>query len=544
MLSFLIWSTLLIAFGQSIDSPWKREIADEEVLRISKNALNDRHYWVTKGEYILGTEEDDAIGDDFTSEMSKDGNIIVYGAPTWSNNKGKVVVMEYDESSESWKQKGKTLEGDAEGSKFGATCSISGDGSVIAIGSKNEYAWIFQWDESNSEYTIKGDIFDNDDGFGYVGKTILVSNDGDSVLIGYGGSSNSRMGMFDYDNMNNIWVRRGDWIQSSGEDCAYAISMARETKDKVAMYCYEEEKSWAYAWNSESEIWEETGAFDAPHGLSIDVQVDDYWGQMMSMSDDGTYLMMTAYYMYDPEKNTDETYIHGGFQVVEWNGMNWFPHGSIVFGMADDAEAGYYGAAMSRDGSTVCMSQDSPSYVVTCHEYDEEEGDWRMKGLPLVLDSEEHRFEETHIGEAMSLSEDGNVLSFGAPDLSTPDIENRGAVVVMKWHENFLTGTRSTKRVLNLHQLLDSGNSMFKWNRIQMQVGKLVYLEMDNEDEADAVTAFSSWYQYTRQDYSESNFNDLKDAVDDFVSEHDIVLVKPATTLWHDYENPNFRRKM
>lgn len=544
MFSFLIWSTLLIAFGQSLSSPWEREIADEPVLRLSKNALNDRDYWVTKGEYILGTEDDDEIGNDFSSEMSKDGNIIVYGAPKWTNDAGKVVVMEYDYSSESWKQKGKTLEGEADGQQFGTSCSISGDGSVIAIGTANEYAFIFQWDESNSEYIIKGDLFDNDDGFGYVGKTILVSNDGDSVLIGYGdyGEENARMGMFDYN--NDMWTLRGDWIQPSGSNsnCADAISMARETKDKVAMYCDGDEKSWAFAWNSESNIWEETGGFDAPHGLSIDVEDDDYWGIKMSMSDDGTYLMMTGYYMYDPEK-PDGIY-HGGFQVVEWNGMNWHPHGSIVFGMADGAEAGYYGAAMSRDGSTVCMNQDDPSYVVTCHEYDEHEGDWRMKGLPLVLDSEEHRYQRHHIGEAMSLSEDGNVLSFGVPDLSTPDMATRGAVVVVKWHENFLAGTRSTNRVLNLYDLLDSGNSFLKWNKIQKVVGKLVYLEMDNEVEPDAVTAFSSWYQYTRQDYSESNFNDLKAAVDYFVEEHNIEWVQPATTLWHDYENPNFRRKM
>merc|ERR1719499_1973341 len=88
----------------------------------------------------------------------------------------------------------------------------------------------------------------------------------------------------------------------------------------------------------------------------------------------------------------------------------------------------------------------------------------------------------------------------------------------MKWHENFLNGMRSTKRVLQLQELLVSGNSMFKWNKIQMLVGKLVYLEMEHTDEPDAVAAFSSWYQYTRQDYSESNFDDLKDAVTAFSS--------------------------
>lgn len=561
MFSFLIWSTLLIALGQAENfySLKMRELADKPMLQIYKNARNEKDYWVTKGEYILGNEENDAIGEGFSSQMSKDGNVIVYGAPEWGNKNGKVVVMKYDESSESWKPRGPTMYGQTDGAEVGTSCSISGDGSVIAIGTDNEAAWIMQWDSSTSEYIPKGDIFNNDDGFGSVGKTILLSNDGDSVLIGYGVMATSRMAMFDY--KNDAWVRRGDWIQPSGgsnSNCAEAISMARETKDKVAMYCGADEKTWAFAWDSENNVWEQTGGFDTPHGLSIDVSkqsedFDNFWGQQMSMSDDGTYLMMTGIYMADPEKGHKNEGNHGGFQVVKWNGMNWHPHGKIVFGMADDADAGNYGAAMSNDGSTVCMSQDDPTFLITCHEYDEEheeEGGWIMKGLPLVLEEEKYRYEEHIMGSSMSLSEDGNVLSFGVPELSTPDIAKRGAVVVMKWHENFLNGMRSTKRVLQLQELLVSGNSMFKWNKIQMLVGKLVYLEMEHTDEPDAVAAFSSWYQYTRQDYSESNFDDLTNAVNQFVSDNEIVLVNPATILWLDHENPKFpdnfkiRRKM
>lgn len=548
MFSFLIWSTLLIALGQGLDDAWEREIADKEVLRLSSNARNEGSYWVTKGEYFLGTEAEDEIGDDFSSELSGDGTTIVYGTYEWNTNTGKVVVMQFDESSQSWKQKGETLTGSATGEDFGRTCSISSDGNTIAIGSDVDYAWVYQWDSTESKYVMKGAKFDNTASFGYVGKTILLSNDGNSVLIGYGsGSDTARMAFYDWDGSSS-WTRRGGWIvPPDGADsgsCAEAISMARQTKDKVAMYCNGPEKSWAFAWNADESKWKSTGGFDAPHDLSIEVEDDDYWGAQMSMSDDGTYLMMTGYYMYDPDKNTEISYYHGGFQVVKWDGMNWRPHGSIVFGMADSAEAGYYGAAMSRDGSTVCMSEDDPSYVVTCHKYHEEIGEWMMKGLPLVLQDEEHRLQENHLGEAMSLSADGNVLSFGVPNLSTPSFEERGAVIVMKWHENFLSGIRVTKRVLNLGLLLHSGNSQFKWNKIQKLVGKIVFMDMEDELKADAVTAFSSWYQYTRQDYSESNFNGLKDAVGNFIEVNKIDFVQPAKTLWHDHKNPNFRRKM
>jgi hypothetical protein len=64
--------------------------------------------------------------------LSEDGHTVAIGSQGYDNNKGRVRVYGFNETS--WVQLGDDIDGEASGDQFGYSVSLSHDGSVVAIG--------------------------------------------------------------------------------------------------------------------------------------------------------------------------------------------------------------------------------------------------------------------------------------------------------------------------------------------------------------------------------------------------------------------------
>jgi len=90
--------------------------------------------WNQRGNDIVGEAQGDASGRSLS--LSSDGDIVAIGAPgnngVNGGNSGHVRVYQWIASA--WVQVGVDIDGETEGDESGSSVSLSGDGSIVAIG--------------------------------------------------------------------------------------------------------------------------------------------------------------------------------------------------------------------------------------------------------------------------------------------------------------------------------------------------------------------------------------------------------------------------
>jgi len=99
--------------------------------------VRNENFGTTRWEPLGQTIKGSTVGNDFgfSLQLSADGHTLVVGEPVYENEVGRAQVFSYDaKSSENWIQLGNDIEGDEEGSNFGQSVTISGDGRRVAIG--------------------------------------------------------------------------------------------------------------------------------------------------------------------------------------------------------------------------------------------------------------------------------------------------------------------------------------------------------------------------------------------------------------------------
>ena len=133
--------------------------------------------WSQRGNDLLGSSPGDHLGDSVT--LSSDGSIVAFGADQGAND-GPGYVRIHRWSSSSWQQLGSTLVGGSPNDDFGESVSLSGDGSIVAIGTySGNYAAVYRNDGTDwvqVGQTIRGE--------GFFGWSLSLSFDGKTIVIG------------------------------------------------------------------------------------------------------------------------------------------------------------------------------------------------------------------------------------------------------------------------------------------------------------------------------------------------------------------------
>lgn len=259
--------------------------------------------------------QDGVLNDQFgySVAVSAGGNIVVVGADADDDNgsaSGSVYVYRWNGTS--WEEVKIIADDGALGDLFGWSVAISSDGATLVVGAKydtillNEYqgsAYVYRWNGSLWWFEKKITASDGfeDDQFGY---SVAISADGNTLVIG-----------------------------ASGDD--------DKGSDSGAAYVYH--------WNGS--LWEETKI------TASDGAIQDWFGTSISMSGDGTTLVIGALGDDDNGSNASSAYVY------RWDGSSWVEEKIIAGdGLSDDWFG--IGVAVSSDSGTVVVgaSQDDVMY--------------------------------------------------------------------------------------------------------------------------------------------------------------------------------------
>jgi len=203
---------------------------------------NQNGSWQQIGQNIVG----DAGGDDFgiNISISNDGNILAIGATeNGGDDLGSGYVRIFENQNNTWTQIGQDILGTAVSDIFGSGISISGDGTIVAIGApRND-------DNGNSSGNVQ--VFENQNGtWVQIGEDILgeegdifgssvsISDSGNILAVGapFNSGNGSSSGVTRiYQNQNDTWIQIGQDIfgEDSNDISGAAVSISGDSSTLV-----------------------------------------------------------------------------------------------------------------------------------------------------------------------------------------------------------------------------------------------------------------------------------------------------------------------
>ncbi|MFT5723280.1 MAG: Flp pilus assembly pilin Flp [Bacteroidia bacterium] len=321
--------------------------------------------------YVCAAQAQTQIGSDIDGEaakdisgyalsLSSDASTVAIGA-IWNDGNGGAAghVRVYENVSGTWTQVGSDIDGETAGDKSGHSVSLSGDGSIVAIGAiwnggnGNEAGHVRVYENVSGTWTQVGSDINGEAAGDQSGHSVSLSGDGSIVAIGArlndgNGSLNGHVRI--YKNVSGIWTQLG---------------------------------------------------------LDIDGEVtEDESGQSVSLSSDGTTVAIGA------RLNDGNGSVAGHVRVYKNVSGAWIQVGLDIDGEAAEDYSGW-SVSLSSDGSTVAIgaSQNDGNGLAAGHVrvYKNVSGIWTQLGSDIDGEAPNDNF-----GGAVSLSSDGSTVAIGA----------------------------------------------------------------------------------------------------------------------------------
>lgn len=336
------------------------------------------------GQEILGE------GSEFgrSLEMSGDGSTIIVGARKAPFSYAKV----YRRIDGYWRQEGQALRritSSPTGREWAFSVATSYDGSVIAIGALNT-TYIYRlenctWTQMGSEIPAGGYAIS----FSEDGLTVATSNVDDGAMA---------MGRtYIYDWNGSAWVQRGSVINgvSSFDYSGFAISMW--SNNRVAIGIIE------FTGNGRTEVYQWSGSAWTQMGAAITGEVlDDNSGNSVSLRNDT--LAIGAW--QNDNNGTDSGYT----RIFRWNGTVWNQLGQALVGETANDYSGTT-VSLSEDGNRVAIGAlFNPNFSENgqVRVYDYNGTAWVQHGA----DIDGEQFSQAGI---CSMTRDGTSVAVGSP---------------------------------------------------------------------------------------------------------------------------------
>ncbi|MDC3046213.1 Ig-like domain-containing protein, partial [Prochlorococcus sp. AH-736-A20] len=393
--------------------------------------------WTQIGSDFNGQSAYDQLG--YSVSLSDDGSIVAISAngnDDNGTNGGQVRI--YQNNSGTWTQIGE-IDGEASDDYSGSSVSISGDGSVVAIGASGNddngtssgHVRIYQ--NNSGTWTKIGDDIDGEAAYDYSGYSVSLSDDGSIVAIGaYGNDDNGTSSghVRIYQNNSGTWTKIGDDIDGeaasdefgksvslSGDGSVVAIG-APNNDNVVNGVEYGTRTGHVRIYKNVDGTWAQMLNYNAYGGDIFGEHKYDGSGTSVSLSDDGTIVAIGAPYNdgggpwgWDTALNTRNVGHVRVYQFTESSTRsspgaiagNWSQIGSDINGEYKD----YSGSniSLSGDGSYLAIDgQDYDNSSIFVKIFKNDNGTWTQIGETINGES----------GTSVSISDDGSVLAFGS----------------------------------------------------------------------------------------------------------------------------------
>ena len=360
--------------------------------------------------------------------MSSDGLTCAVGAPGRLSARGEVVV--FTKRGSVWIHHNSlfALDGSA-GDRFGASVTISHDGSTIAVGAPNDnkntgscYLFVMKDDKYTFlERLSASDALEGD----YFGSSVSISGDGSRLAIGACRKDASVGAVYLYSVAAyavGFSTKISCPIDYSGALFGHTLAMSYDgtriaiaspgDKDKGinAGACYIYLKT-ASAFNLEAKLVDSSGS------------VNDLFSYSLSMSKDGSSIMVGAY--QDDDKGTNS----GSVVYFTRNGLAWSQITRLTATDAAVSDFFGYSVSLSPDGTVAAIGAygDNPQGTMSgsCYVYKRSGITWALQSKVFPSDS----VQGDRFGSSVTTSEDGTYCAVGAPSSDT-GAESTGAVYI------------------------------------------------------------------------------------------------------------------
>ena len=180
--------------------------------------------WEQLGQDIDGESADDLSG--YGLSLSSDGSIVAIGAQSNADNgRNSGHVRVYQFQSDTWKQLGQDIDGEATGDASGNAVSLSSDGSIVAIGAPgnqgngNFSGHVRVYKFQSGTWTQLGRDIDGKAENDRLGHHLSLSSDGTILAVASEGNTNSAGRVEIYQFQSDTWGQIGkDIIGEAKED--------------------------------------------------------------------------------------------------------------------------------------------------------------------------------------------------------------------------------------------------------------------------------------------------------------------------------------
>lgn len=323
-------------------------------VRIFKNILGN---WIQIGDDIDGEvgDGDDNFFSKRSVSLSADGSIVAIGVPfNDDNGESSGQVRIFENISGVWTQIGDDINGymNSDDHLLGYYLSISGDGSIVAIGSpyvnfnilsNTGYVRVFK--NISGDWTQVGSDFRR---AGYDGLfSSTLSNNGNRLAITYAlanGSSQTNTIRI-YENQAGIWTLLGNNIVGETHDSKFGSSLSLSANGNIIAIG----RSGFGVENGYVRIYEYLSGIWTQIGTDIESEsIDDETGSSVSLSSDGSIIAVGAASTSENAQNS------GQARIYKFRSGNWIKVGSGINGEAEYDNFGL-SISLSADGNIVAV---------------------------------------------------------------------------------------------------------------------------------------------------------------------------------------------
>jgi hypothetical protein len=385
--------------------------------------------WNT-GTKIQASDKQSADYFGYSVSTSSDGTKVIVGAiyedADSVGDAGAAYIYTY--SGGSWDAGTKIVASDkASSDYFGKDVSISGDGTKVIVGAEKEdagsttdagSAYIFTYDGSSWDTGTKIQASDKQasDRFG---NSVSMSSDGTKVIVGAesedpGGTSDGGAAYI-FALSSGSWSQEAKIVASDKQVNDYfgnSVSMNSDGTKVIVGAQYEDtggsEAGAAYIFTYSGSSWDTGTKIQAS-----DKQASDYFGNSVAMSSDGTKVIVGAR-MEDPGGTTDA----GSAYIFTYSSGSW---GTGVKIQASDKQGSdMFGSSvsMNSDGTKVLVgaayedtggNNAGAAYIFTYSS-----GSWDTGTKILASDAEAQDYFGSEYSRSVSISGDGTKVIVGA----------------------------------------------------------------------------------------------------------------------------------
>jgi len=378
------------------------------------------------GSDISGKQASEFLG--FSVSISSDGNIVASGAvgnTVRGSLSGQVRI--YENTSGVWSQVGSDISGSKILDTFGASVSLSSDGSIVAIGATGNldspgYVRIYKNTSGNWE-KIGSDIIGETPGDSS-GWSVSLSSDGNIVAIGapfndINGTDSGNVRV--YKNISDVWTQIGSSINGEGslDESGKSISLSSDGSIIAIGAESNSFKGHVRVYKNISGIWTQIGS-DIEGG-----QFGDKFGASVSLSSDGNTVAIGA----PSALNTV-----GQVLVYTVNKIGvWTQTGSSITGEATSEEFGT-SVSLSSDGNTLVAGTPFHDFRRGRVKVYKKTGDWTQIGSDIEGESGTDQS-----GWRVDVSSNGDIIVIGERQKDGINGVDSGAVRVFNFSDALLS---------------------------------------------------------------------------------------------------------